>query len=89
VSEFDPDEFGDAFAAILEVLSQGHQKHGASWRSRGELDDLFAAQRHLGRYGDVDEESGMPHAAHVAARMVLHLSRCIRPEEDDGLGATN
>jgi len=55
---------------IWEVIEQGNSKHPNDDQTAEE--HIEAALRHLRKDG-VDEESGLPHQAHVAARCLLGL----------------
>ncbi len=72
------------FAAyVAEVMRNGAEKYGAfNWRSTPVRATVYlaAAMRHLFRMmdgEDLDPESGLPHAAHVAASMAILLDATV------------
>jgi hypothetical protein len=71
----------DALRAVIKVLGLGADKHGDfGWLQRdpaGEVDSLY---RHLeaALKGDLDEESGLPAAAHLAARALILTAMRLR-----------
>lgn len=76
----------DALLAVASVLGHGVAKHGArGWEEgRPSLVDYGAALRHLFKWwrGEaLDPESGHPHLAHAAARILILLALQLRGKE--------
>jgi len=65
-----------ALCDIGKVLAFGQQKHGdgETWRKEPVSNHMSAALRHLNAYQrgvTLDEESGLPHLAHAACRLMF------------------
>lgn len=65
-----------ALADVDAVLALGATKHGdlEAGRAVDPAHHLAKARSHLERAPGVDAESGLPHAAHAAARLLLALA---------------
>lgn len=65
-----------ALADVDAVLSLGAAKHGdlEAGRAVDPAHHLEKARSHLDRAPGLDAESGLPHAAHAAARLLLALA---------------
>ncbi len=65
-----------ALADVDAVLSLGATKHGdlEAGRRVDPAHHLAKAQGHLDRAPGIDPESGLPHAAHAAARLLLAMA---------------
>ena len=60
---------------VWDVLATGNRKHGLDEQSA--QDHLEAALRHVNATGN-DPETGLPHRAHAAARVLLTLMKIAR-----------
>lgn len=64
---------------VLQVLEYGAAKYGANnWQGLTNFEDRYydAMMRHLSAYRNgeqLDEESGLPHAAHAACNLLFLL----------------
>lgn len=64
----------EAIKNMNEVLAFGQQKYpNNDWATYPPEKHLHAILRHLGRGDALDEETGLPHAAHAAARCLMLL----------------
>ena len=76
--------------AIAQVLTHGAKKYGANnWQKVEEPTERYyaALRRHLSawRMGKkMDEESGLPHLAHVACNVMFLMHFDKEQEEEDG-----
>jgi hypothetical protein len=71
-----------ALVPVFDVFEHGESKHGDEWRTRGDRVDVDHAITHLTAHcngvltDDTNEaESGLPHLAHVIARLLFVLAR--------------
>lgn len=64
----------EALGQVAKVLAFGQQKYPSNdWNTYPPEKHLHAILRHLGRGDALDEETGLPHAAHAAARCMMLL----------------
>ena len=62
----------NVLADVCRVFEHGEEKHGDDWKRTLSEEHLVHARSHL-RHGN-EEESGLPHLAHAAARCILALA---------------
>lgn len=76
-----------ALADVDAVLSLGATKHGdlEAGKRVDPLHHLAKARSHLERAPGIDAESGLPHAAHAAARLLLAMASDDRVSARDSL----
>ena len=68
--------FPDALEAVAAVAQFGGSKHNdgkIGWNREVSKNHLESATRHLMRAGEVDDESGLLHSAHLAWRVLAAL----------------
>lgn len=81
-------QFPNALSLVAKCSEYGHNKYketDADWQNWSRLDDgefrySNALMRHLSEDND-DEESGLPHAAHVAWNALARLEKIISKEQ--------
>ena len=71
----------DALRAVLKVLGAGADKYGDhSWETRNPSENIDPMFRHYEAAirGELDEETGLPAAAHLAARALFMTAYQLR-----------